>query len=135
MHIVRNYLDHNKTSNSYKWSEGEPEKVQPQLHGGSYTPQHKHPQTFVEFDVQNSATKEFRFLVHSHIYGDNACRPILKVQLFPGEGRLGEKYVYDFNEPLPKENAAPIKHVSKPPQGMLLHFLYQAFLPVKSIFH
>ena len=103
MHIVRNYLDHNKTSNSYKWSEGEPEKVQPQLHGGPYKPQHKHPQTFVEFDSQSSATKEFQFLVHSHIYGDNACRPILKVQLFPGEGKLGERYIYDFNEPLHKK--------------------------------
>ena len=118
MHIVRNYLTQNKTTNSYEWSKGEPEKVQPKLHAGSYKPQHKHPQTFVEFDIQSSGTKEYRFLVHSHIYGDNACRPILKVQLFPGEGPLGERYVYDFSEPLPKE-AAPIKHNSEPPQGMI----------------
>ena len=118
MHIFRNYLEQNETTKSYKWLEGESEKVQPKLHAGSYKPQHKHPQTFVEFDVQSSGTKEYRFLVHSHIYGDNACRPILKVQLFPGEGKLGKRYVYDFSEPLPKE-AAPIRHSSTPHEGIL----------------
>ena len=117
VHIISNYLEHNKTTDSYKWRTYEPEKVQPKWHKGSYAPQHEHPQTFVEFDEQSAETKEYRFLVHSHIYGDSACRPILKVQLFPGEGSLGESYVYDFAEPLPEDNSAPIKHNPKQPPG------------------
>ena len=72
---------------------------------------------FVEFDKRSEDTGEYRFLVHSHIYGDNACRPTIKIQFFPGSGKLGESYIYDFTEPLPNRKAA-VRKTSKTETGM-----------------
>ena len=61
---------------------------------------------YVELDQLSKDTGEYRFLVHSHIYGDNACWPTIKIQFFPGSGKLGKSYIYDFTEPLPTRKAA-----------------------------
>ena len=72
---------------------------------------------FVEYDQLSKDTGEYRFLVHSHIYGDNACRPTIKIQFFPGSGNLGKSYIYDFTEPLPTRKAA-VRQTPRSGKGM-----------------
>ena len=117
VHINDNILEHNKTTDSYKWKGREGEKLQPKWHTRAHKPQHKHAHTYVEFEQQDSKTNQYRYLVHSHIYG-NACRPTLKIQFFPGAGPLGETYVYDFSEPLKPKMSAPIKQESAGAPGI-----------------
>ena len=116
-------MEYNETTDSYKWYRGEGEKLQPKWHLKNYKPQHEHPQMFVEFDKRSEDTGEYRFLVHSHIYGDNACRPTIKIQFFPGSGTLGENNIYDFTEPLPTRHQAKVKQNSQSGTGMFSEFL------------
>ena len=112
IHIIQNHIQQNETTRAYMWDKKDATRRQKKWKKGSYAPKH-HPQIYLEFEQQNSKTDEYRFLVHSKMYG-GGCRPILKVQLFPGEGPLGDKMIYDFSEPLPVINLdhlSPEKHV------------------------
>ena len=104
MHIVHNILDKNDTTGAYKWDEAR--KLQHKWHLGKFTPLY-HPQIYLEFDKVTIQPDEYRFLVHSSMYGDG-CRPTLKIQLFPGMGSLGKKHVYDFSAPLPDAEPLPV---------------------------
>ena len=116
-------MEYDETTDSYKWFRGEGKKLQPKWHLKTLKPQHEHAQMYVEFDRLSKDTGEYRFLVHSHIYGDNACRPTIKIQFFPGSGTLGESSIYDFSEPLPTRLQAPVKQNPQKGTGMFCECL------------
>ena len=111
-------MEYNETTDSYNWIPSEAKNLQPKWHLKTLKPQHAHAQMFVEFDKLSEDTGEYKFLVHSHIYGDNACRPTIKIQFFPGSGTLGENNIYDFTEPLPTRQQAKVKQNSQSGTGI-----------------
>jgi hypothetical protein len=105
-------MRHNETTNEYKWKASEANKLQKKWHTNSARtcrckPKSPyHPQIYLEFELVDESTKQFQFLVHATMSG-KACRPTLKVQFFPGMGPIGERQVYDFNEPIPPKGVEP----------------------------
>ena len=113
VHIIRNILEQNETSNAYYWDEAhkyqhKSDASRNRWHKGTYIPK-PHPQTYVEFGLkhkgQTDDDEQYQFLVHSKMEG-NGCRPTLRIQFLPGQGNLGARMLYDFSEPLPDPKAS-----------------------------